>query len=515
MTPSDFPSPEEIQRRLRAFFQAAEPASPADASAPAEPPSESPGLSAVRGFDLTPRDIKRHLDRFVIRQEEAKRVLAVAVCDHYNHIRRVLSAPSPAEVAAAEYLKPNVLLVGPTGVGKTYVVRHLADLIGVPFVKADATKFSETGYVGGDVEDIVRDLVRKANGDVALAGFGIVYIDEIDKIATINAGGRDVSGRGVQIALLKLLEETDVAVRNPMDLQGQMKAMMEFQRTGKTESETINTRHILFIVSGAFEGLRPIVERRTAEHAIGFGAAHGNAAAPDPLRLAETRDFVKFGMEPEFMGRLPVRVVFDQLTADDLFEILCRSEGSVLKQFESQFASYGLRFESTDDGLRSVAELAAKEETGARALLGVCELLLRDFKFELGGLSNLTVRLDPKLIGDPAGCLAELVSEANKVARGESESDVRAFERDFAEKHGIKIRFEPAAQERLAAIAEQRGMRIRRLCAELFRNYEYGLGLIHHRDPDSEIQLPAAAVDAPEEYLSKLVVDAYRKDRDS
>ena len=201
-------------------------------------------------FDYLPRDIKAHLDRYVIRQDEAKKALAIAVCDHYNHAKALKSMGEEGE--RLELQKQNVMVVGPTGVGKTYLVKHIAELIGVPFVKADATKFSETGYVGGDVDDLVRELVQKADGDVSKAEFGIIYIDEIDKLASSGGMiGRDVSGRGVQTTLLKLMEETEVPVRNPSDMRGQMMSMMDMQ-SGKKGKENINTRHILFIVSGAF-----------------------------------------------------------------------------------------------------------------------------------------------------------------------------------------------------------------------------------------------------------------------
>ena len=218
-------------------------------------------------FNFLPRDIKAHLDRFVIQQDEAKKVLSIAVCDHYNHAKylRKLEKEDAARADETEYAKQNVILVGPTGVGKTYLIKHVAELIKVPFVKADATKFSETGYVGGDVEDLVRELVHKADGDVSVAQFGIIYIDEIDKIAAAaNMAGRDVSGRGVQTTLLKLMEETEVPLRSMNDLQGQLQAAFEFQRKGKARRETINTRHILFVVSGAFERLKQQVARRIA-----------------------------------------------------------------------------------------------------------------------------------------------------------------------------------------------------------------------------------------------------------
>src|SRR5204862_5131215 len=171
------------------------------------------------------------------------------------------------------YAKQNIILIGPTGVGKTFLIRSAADLIGVPFVKADATKFSETGYVGGDVEDMVRDLVRLADGDVGRAQYGIIYIDEIDKIAAANnVGGRDVSGRGVQTNLLKLMEETEDAARSANEIAGQIQAMMDFTQRGRRAPSTINTKHILFIVSGAFGGIEKIVQKRMRESAIGFAA---------------------------------------------------------------------------------------------------------------------------------------------------------------------------------------------------------------------------------------------------
>src|SRR6266850_2774472 len=266
------PSPEEFQRQLSEFvrhhFQSARGPSPAY-EAPGGPESkESQAHPEHFAFDYKPRDIKGHLDRFVIKQDEAKKVLSVALCDHYHHVRLALEGRE-----SPNYTKQNVILIGPTGVGKTFLIRRAADLIGVPFVKADATKFSETGYVGGDVEDMVRDLVRLAEGDVTRAQYGIIYIDEIDKIAAANnMSGRDVSGRGVQTNLLKLMEETEVSARSPNDIAGQIQAMMDFNQRGRKSPSTINTKHILFIVSGAFGGLEKIVRKRLREATIGFAA---------------------------------------------------------------------------------------------------------------------------------------------------------------------------------------------------------------------------------------------------
>src|ERR1041385_508335 len=254
------PSPEEFQRQLQEFMRQHFPAGTVTSFTRPEPAHASHGPEKPNSdtepedfqFNHKPRDVKAYLDRFVIKQEDAKKVLSVALCDHYHHVRLARDGKEQTN-----YAQQHILLIGPTGVGKTYLIRSIADLIGVPFVKADATKFSETGYVGADVDDLVRDLVAKANGNVELAEHGIIYLDEVDKIATSGGRlGRDVSGRGVQTTLLKLMEETEVPLRSMNDLQAQLQAAFEFQRRGKAKRETINTRHILFVVSGAFEKLK-------------------------------------------------------------------------------------------------------------------------------------------------------------------------------------------------------------------------------------------------------------------
>ena len=361
-------------------------------------------------FDKLPRDIKAHLDRFVVKQDEAKKVLSIAVCDHYNHIRylRTLAAEDADRAQRLEYVKQNVILIGPTGVGKTYLVKHIAELIRVPFVKADATKFSETGYVGGDVEDLVRDLVHKADGDVELAQYGIIYIDEIDKIAApAQPGGRDVSGRGVQTTLLKLMEDTDVPRRSPNDIQAQLQAAMEWQRSGsRPQSEMINTRNILFVVSGAFEKLPAIIEPRVRDARTAKPAVW---SPTELLKHATTRDFIGFGFEPEFIGRLPVRVVCESLNANDLFEIMKFSEGSIVRQYKRAFAAYDIDIEFTDDALHEIATQAAEEQTGARGVLTVCERVLRDFKYELPGRGAERLVVDAALVKAPETALRRML----------------------------------------------------------------------------------------------------------
>jgi endopeptidase Clp ATP-binding regulatory subunit ClpX len=470
--------------------------------------------SSIFEFDYFPRDIKAHLDRYVIRQEEAKKVLSIAVCDHYNHAKslRRLEETRPGEARQLEFQKQNVIIVGPTGVGKTYLVKHIAELIGVPFVKADATKFSETGYVGADVDDLVRELVRKADGDVELAEYGIVYIDEVDKIATRgDMIGRDVSGRGVQTTLLKLMEETEVSLRNPMDIQSQMQAMFDQGGTGrKANKGTINTRHILFIVSGAFSGLEKIMRGRLRAGTIGFGAGSVDTRMDaDSFNEVETQDFIEFGFEAEFIGRLPVRVVCEHLEKGDLLEIMKNSEGSLIRQYEREFEAFGIKAEFQESALEVIAERAAREKTGARGLMTVCERILRDFKFELPGTSVTEIKIDRELVENSKEVLRRFQELDAGFSGSKIVSELNAFRRQFGDQHGVDLVFEQDAMKALEELSTERNMSVMKLCSDLFRDFQFGLKLIQRNTGERSFKLSRKAVEDPDGFLSSLVVASY------
>jgi endopeptidase Clp ATP-binding regulatory subunit ClpX len=413
---------------------------------------KAPNIVKPFHFNMKPQELISYLDQYIVKQDHAKAVLATKICTHFNRINHAGSSPDSAHDMVGS-IKNNVLMIGPTGVGKTYLIKLIAKKIGVPFVKGDATKFSETGYVGGDVEDLVRDLVREADDNIELAQHGIIYIDEIDKIAgSRNMIGADVSRTGVQRALLKPMEETEVDLKVPHDPISMLQEIERFRKTGNREKRSVNTRNILFIMSGAFGELTEIIHRRLTSQNIGFGAAvRTHQDRQDILTHVKSEDLIEFGFESEFVGRLPVRAIFERLTEDDLFEILKNPNNPVILGKKLDFAAYNIDIKFDDPVLRILAQNAFMENTGARGLVSAVEKALLPFERQLPSSDVKKFPVTVSVLKSPEQALSKLMdSEKNRDVRAEFDRlarDERAVIKDYiltnrknlSEKYGLTL----------------------------------------------------------------------------
>lgn len=525
-------------------------------------------------FDMKPVELKAYLDEYLVKQDDAKQVLATKICTHFNRIKRFELNRRGKRPDTIGEIKNNIIMIGPTGVGKTFLVKLIANKIGVPFVKGDATKFSETGYVGGDVEDLVRDLVYEAKGNIELAQYGIIYLDEVDKLAgSRNLIGPDVSRSGVQRALLKPLEETEVELKVPHDPISQMEAVQEYQRTGKRERKKINTKHILFIMSGAFNGLDEIVSRRRHQKRIGYGAEIPvKDEQAEHLRHLKAEDLIQYGFESEFIGRLPVVTIFEHLETEDLNKILKNPKSPILIGKKRDFKAYGIDLQFEDEALHKIAENAAKERTGARGLVSAVERVLMKFEHKLPSTDIRCLLVTPTMVDDPDGELDKILAHGDdpereaafrclmaeeedrlekliggkipewestygipfsddrvrliirhaidrqtdvEVAVGEVQAvqqALRDFAAQFSLRNDLDVSFADGAVDALAEKVWKEHQAPADYLKTALHHYGHGLKLIREKTGERRFLIPAGGVENPEHYLNGLIQDAYRQE---
>ena len=523
-------------------------------------------------FEMKPEELEAYLDEYVIKQDEAKAILATKICTHFNRIKHELRTKRRQDATEVGRIKNNIILIGPTGVGKTYIVKLIAKKLGVPFVKGDATKFSETGYVGGDVEDLVRDLVREANDDLELAQYGIIYLDEVDKIAsTPNLIGPDVSRTGVQRALLKPMEETEVDLKVPHDPISQIQAIEQYRKTGKRERRLINTRNILFIMSGAFNELSEIIKKRVKKQGIGFGAELSSKTDGEYyFKMVKAEDFIQYGFESEFVGRLPVVAVLEQLTKDDLYSILKNPKNPVINAKKADFRAYGIDIRFEDEALRLLAEQAYSERTGARGLVSVLEKAVLPFEKKLPSTDIRFFLVTPEVVRNPKAELEKFLAHTEEgefhdryeraweedkatviqsflgreeyfreryspaLTEGRVElvvawhlrsgldleglfqelitmiAEVRRFEADFLTKHQIRLFFSDDAVDEILRQAIAEGASAETVCRRVSRDYDYALKLVMDKTAQREFTIPREAILDPETFINETIRSSYR-----
>jgi endopeptidase Clp ATP-binding regulatory subunit ClpX len=533
------------------------------------PPEEK---KAEIKFDLKPEELVAYLDQYIVRQDKAKAILATKICTHFNRIQYQRNNEDKVSDTVGR-IKNNVLMLGPTGVGKTYLIKLIANKLGVPFVKGDATKFTEAGYVGADVDDLIRDLFREADYNLELAQYGIVYIDEIDKIASShNSYGHDISRAGVQRALLKPMEETDIDLKASHDPIGMMEEFENYRKTGKRKKRALNTKNILFIMSGAFADIKDIIKKRVAAQKIGFGAKL-NSSEEDAFILQKVRseDLIEYGFESEFVGRLPVNAVLDPLSVEDLFTILRNPNNPTILGKKMDFMAYNIRVKFSDKALHMMAEKAYEQKTGARGLVSAIEEVLLPFETKLPSTEIQKVAITESVIESPQKVLDEFLADPhgskwtehyNRVADEEISNmksyieenrarlskqfelditdnrtnfiseyccqnimdletsfqriqdaykNVTKIESDFKKAHNIEIILDSDAQDYLIEKQLQDTLKIESFHEWLSKHLEYGLKLIRERTNQSTFVLTKQTLIEPHLYLENLVKNALKE----
>ncbi len=505
-------------------------------------------------FDLKPLDLESYVDQYLIGQKEAKSVVCTKICTYFHKIKQICLQKFSED--GEGFIKPNILILGPTGVGKTYLMKLISKKIGIPFVKADATKFSETGYVGGDIEDLIRELYWEAEEDLERARFGMIFLDEIDKIASSGeVTGIDVSRTGVQRGLLKPLEDTKVEIKLSSD---------SFQLGGEgKESQNkiyLHTKYVLFIGSGAFQGLEEIIKKRLNKTKLGFLAEveEKENKKINYLKFVSPEDLVKYGFEREFVGRFPVIAVFDPLGEEELYEILANPNSNIILNKKRDFKAYGIDLVFTEDALKEVSKRAYKEGTGARGLVRILERALMPFERTLPSSEISCLAVTSELLKDPEGYLSALLlnpsSEKwqNLYLQGKEEErkrflkfyekkisfkeeiteedlplifeiyknldcevkeaiekykhmtkQITYYKRVFERKKGIKITFTRDAISYIIMESLMHGRGIYSTCESLMNKISYALILLKPK-MDKPIQITSLTFKQPEKFLNQL-----------
>ncbi len=574
----DFPDPKEVETEISDFLSKkfggrvkliSPVVLPREASFEKE---EEPTKERKIEFSLKPEELEAYLDQYIVKQDEAKAILATKICTHFNRIKHAESSEENNNRIIGQ-IKSNILMIGPTGVGKTYMIKLIAEKIGVPFVKGDATKFSETGYVGGDVEDLVRDLVREADDDIERAQHGIIYIDEIDKIASsTNLIGHDVSRTGVQRALLKPMEETEVDLKVPHDPISMLEEIERYRKTGKKKKRVVNTKNILFVMSGAFDELTELIKKRVVDQGIGFGATlTSRSERVDYLKHVKPEDLIKFGFETEFVGRLPVVAVFEQLNEDDLYNILKNPNNPVIVSKKLDFNAYDISVKFDDQTLRALAHLAHEEQTGARGLVSAIEKVLLKLEKRLPSTDVKKLPVTEEVVMDPEGMLQKIISTPDDprwaqcyedLARNEKESvkqyvrenravleekskialtpsridlianvysmsarelngviakiglcyeQIKKVEAYFHKTHGLNVRLDEDAVDLVILDMFSSATALGDFYKQLTTNFEYGFKLIRDKIGQNAFVITKEALENPEEFFNNLVKKIYTK----
>lgn len=470
--------------------------------------ASTPHIAPIN-FSMKPKELINYLSERVVKQTHAIRTLATTVCTHYNAIR-YMQEQDIDPMTHFDTIKPNIMLIGPTGVGKTYIVKHIANKLNVPFIKADATKFSETGYVGGDVEDLIRDLVKEAKGDIEAAQYGIVYLDEIDKIASdARMMGRDVSGSGVQRGLLKIIEDTEVDLMTKNDLFEQINVVKEYQQTGKVTPKKMSTRNILFIFSGSFDGIYDIIQKRLNKTSIGFEAdVESTTDKIHYLNDISALDLIEFGFESEFIGRIPIIVTLEMLAEEDLVMILNNPHNAIINKKKIDFAAYGIDLRFSDDAFILYAKQAYLQRTGARALASVVNQTLLNYETEFPDTDVSEFVMNAAMIQ-----LAEDEDNQQRfIEHVREESSLNRYQVGVHYHFGLKFQFTDNARLAIFKLSKQLEQSPFDYCYHAFKPLEQAFLLLSQQHTDRQICINEDALKDPARFINDMIKQDHHND---